>query len=310
MSYEGDMLGKFKMPPRHEVEKALLRTLFEHNGVISEFGEGENIVSEVADIFQLNTEQRSAFLETTYRKENRIERANLWHRLLFRAADRLAKQSLISRPTQTALITSRKEWMLTERGFDKALKLQNIPNTEKEKLTVKSYEVEKLVAELKNRQKPKNYNPFTEKYHETKAVKAYNVRVRSFRSAVVESYGCSCAVCGMKIYSPKRRHWEVQAAHIVPHSQNGKDDIWNGLSLCHFHHWTFDVGWFSLDSELCTIASKELSKLPADMGMMWEFNIMSKLLKNGVKISLPEDVNLWPDHKAVQWHRENVLEKV
>ncbi len=26
----------------------------------------------------------------------------------------------------------------------------------------------------------------------------------------------------------------------------GKDDIWNGIALCHLHHWAFDVGWFAL----------------------------------------------------------------
>lgn len=38
MSYEGKMLLKLKMPPRKEVEEALLKSLFKHNGVIKEFG--------------------------------------------------------------------------------------------------------------------------------------------------------------------------------------------------------------------------------------------------------------------------------
>lgn len=40
MSYESEMLGKNKMPLRKEVEQALLLTLFNHNGVIKEFGGG------------------------------------------------------------------------------------------------------------------------------------------------------------------------------------------------------------------------------------------------------------------------------
>lgn len=45
MSYEGDMLVKFQMPTRKEVEQASLITLFKHNGVIKEFASGMKINS-------------------------------------------------------------------------------------------------------------------------------------------------------------------------------------------------------------------------------------------------------------------------
>jgi hypothetical protein len=32
----------------------------------------------------LNQEQRTAYLETIYKKENRVKKSFLWHRLLFR----------------------------------------------------------------------------------------------------------------------------------------------------------------------------------------------------------------------------------
>jgi len=91
MSYEGKMLKELNMPLRKEVEQALLKALFRHNGVIKEFGSGEEIVDEIADDFKLNEEQRTTFLETVYRKENRVKKSLLWHRLLFRAADSLSK---------------------------------------------------------------------------------------------------------------------------------------------------------------------------------------------------------------------------
>ncbi len=53
------------------------------------------------------------------------------HRLLYRAADTLAKEKLVSRPTSTMLLTNKKEWMLTENGFDEALKLLKIPQHKK-----------------------------------------------------------------------------------------------------------------------------------------------------------------------------------
>ena len=69
MSYEGKMLEKLKMPVRKEVEEALLIAMFRHNGVIKEFSSGEEIVNEIADYFGLNEEQRTAYLETIYRKK-------------------------------------------------------------------------------------------------------------------------------------------------------------------------------------------------------------------------------------------------
>ena len=107
MSYESKMLEDLRMPTRKEVEQALLRSLFNNNGVIREFGANERIVEEIADEFGLSEEQRTAYLETIYRKENRVKKSYLWHRLLFRAADSLAKEKLVSRPTQTIFLTNK-----------------------------------------------------------------------------------------------------------------------------------------------------------------------------------------------------------
>lgn len=114
MSYESRMLAEFAMPGRSKVQRALLRTLLKHGGVVKEFAAGEEVVGELADQFQLNSAQRTAALETLYRKENRPKKTLLWHRLLFRAADVLASDGLVSRPTQTSRLTGKREWMLTE----------------------------------------------------------------------------------------------------------------------------------------------------------------------------------------------------
>jgi len=50
----------------------------------------------------------------------------------------------------------------------------------------------------------------------------------------------------MKLHEPTSSFWEAEAAHIVPYSALGKDDIWNGITLCRTHHWAFDAGWLSL----------------------------------------------------------------
>jgi len=308
MSYERKILKTLKMPVRKEVEEALLIALFKHNGVIKEFGSKEEIVTEIANDFGLNEEQRSAFLETIYRKENRLKKSSLWHRLLFRAADSLAKEKLVSRPTQTLKLTKKREWMLTEAGFDKALEILNIPESNKDFLLTKSYEIQKIVQKLNEIERPKDYNPFDEKKQIVRVNKKTTLRKRAFRHAVIEAYDYECAVCGLKIYSPDTLSWEVEAAHIVPHGAKGKDDIWNGLSLCHLHHWAFDVGWFTLLDNYTVQISSLANSLPRGFGKIGNYEIL-KSMRNDARISLPKRMEIYPHKNAMNWHRENIFHK-
>ena len=306
MSYERKILEGLQMPTQKEVERALLRSLFSNNGTIKEFGAGEKIVEEIADDFGLNEEQRTAYLETVYRKENRAKKSYLWHRLLFRAADSLAKENLVSRPTQTILLTNKKEWMLTEEGYNQALQLLHIPVAQKEVLPIKSYEVEKIAKKMQKQERPENYDPFEAK-RVVKTTQESKLRSRAFRQAVKEAYNFKCAVCGMKIYAPDSLQWEVEAAHIVPHHANGKDDIWNGIALCRLHHWAFDVGWFTLEDNFKILASGKIECLPAELGKLGSYDFLGQLVKENFMISLPEEKETHPHPNAIRWHRENIF---
>jgi len=307
MSYERKMLEDLKMPTRKEIEHALLISLFNHNGVIKEFGASEQIVEEIANDFGLNYEQRTAYLETIYKKENRIKKSYLWHRLLFRAADALAKEKLVSRPTKTFLLTNKKEWMLTEHGYDRILKKLRIPLNNKKILPIKSYEVQKIVKKIYDRQRPENYIPFDHNKKISKIPQKVQLRNRAFRQIIIEIYDIKCAVCGLKIYTPNSTQWEVEAAHIVPHSSNGKDDVFNGLALCRLHHWAFDVGWFTLDDNYKIIPSRQIENISAEFGKMGHFDFMRQLLKQKQIISLPNQKRVYPHHNAIKWHRENIF---
>jgi len=81
----------------------------------------------------------------------------------------------------------------------------------------------------------------------------------------------------MKINSPDTLQWEVEAAHIVPYSSNGKDDIWNGLALCRLHHWAFDVGWFTLKDDFKILTSQQIQNLPADFGKIGGYDFIRLL---------------------------------
>ncbi len=309
MSYEGKMLADLKMPLRKEVEKSLLISLFNYNGAIKEFNSNESIVREIADAFNLNDEQRNANLETIYRKENRIKRSSLWHRLLFRAADNLAKENLVSKPTITFNLTKKKEWMLTEAGYDKALKLLKIPNDQKNILAVKSFEVQNVIKKLNNTERPELYNPFDEKKPRALITKEISIRRRGFRQAVIEAYDYKCAVCGLKIYSPDKKYWEAEAAHIVPYKYKGKDEVLNGLSLCSIHHWAFDVGWFSIENNFTMVVSPALLELPEQYNFFKKSYFQQADNCNNNKIFLPENKNMYPHPNALEWHRNKILFK-
>ncbi len=308
MSYERKMLEDLKMPTRKEVEKALLKSLFKHNGVIKEFGTGEEIVEELADDFKLNEAQRTAYLETIYKKENRVKKSFLWHRLLFRAADALAKEKLVSRPTMTIRLTNKKEWMLTEDGYDKALRFAGIPSIQKEILNIKSYEVQKIVKKLYEQPRPKDYNPLGGTKKVTRITKEVKLRIRGFRQAIIDAYDYKCAVCALKINSPDASQWEVEAAHIVPYSASGKDDIWNGLALCHLHHWAFDVGWFALEDNFEILPSTQIQSLSSSFGKMGAYDFIRSLSAVDQKIYLPVNSEIHPHPNALRWHRENIFQ--
>ena len=307
MSYESSMLQDFKMPNRNRVAEELLKILFVHNGFVKEFGTGQGVVNEIADKFGLNAEQRKAELLTVYRKENRLKKSLLWHRLLFRAADFLANERLITRPNETIKITNKKEWMLTEEGFNKATKLLKIPAYQKEHLPVRFFELQKYINKIRLKPRPKNYIPFDDTKIRSEKIVKTSIRKKGFRFIVIEAYNYTCAICGLKLNSPDNLRWEVEAAHIVPHKQKGKDNIWNGIALCSLHHWAFDVGWFTLDNDFLIQVSPQLNSIAKDFGIMDSYKFFESLKNKKTKILLPKNSELYPHHNSVKWHRENIF---
>lgn len=81
---------------------------------------------------------------------------------------------------------------------------------------------------------------------ETEYTETYRrARSAAFSKGVKRAYDYHCAICGAERQSPTGRP-EVEAAHIYPRSENGREDIRNGLALCKLHHWAFDNGWLSV----------------------------------------------------------------
>jgi len=216
-------------------------------------------------------------------------------------------RGFVSRPTQTYRLTQKREWMLTEKGFDEALRISDIPTEEKDSLPIKSYEVQKVVKKLIETRRPKNYQPFDTNRKLIKTVRETTVRVRGFRQAVIEIYDFRCAVCGLKINSPDSLCWEVEAAHIVPHGSFGRDDLFNGIALCRFHHWAFDVGWFALLDNYKICVSSKLAALPREFGRVGDYELIRTLTQSRSKIRLPSRQQVYPHINSLSWHRQFVF---
>jgi len=197
--------------------------------------------------------------------------------------------------------------MLTEKGFDEALRVSDIPATAKQLLPTKSFEVQKIVKKLLETPRPEKYQPFDRNRKLVRTVRETALRVRGFRQAVIEVYDFRCAACGLKINSPDSLCWEVEAAHIVPHGSYGRDDVFNGIALCRFHHWAFDVGWFALLDNYKIWPSPKLSHSPSDFGRVGDYELIRALTKQGTGIRLPSRRQAYPHVNSIRWHRQFVF---
>ena len=103
----------------------------------------------------------------------------------------------------------------------------------------------------------------------------------AFRAAVIRRYGDQrCALCD----APSE---VIEAAHIVPVSDDGSDDGANGLLLCRNHHALYDLGRWCLNPETLEVTpskgndlktlvvsrsnARHLKRLPAKEALDWRW---------------------------------------
>ncbi|WP_276255509.1 HNH endonuclease [Halomontanus rarus] len=82
------------------------------------------------------------------------------------------------------------------------------------------------------------------------------VRSSGFNSKVKAVYDNRCAICDARRESLAGT-FEVEAAHIYPKRENGRDVVTNGLALCKLHHWAFDCGWLAVSDDYRILVADE-----------------------------------------------------
>ncbi len=120
----------------------------------------------------------------------------------------------------------------------------------------------------------------------------------NFRRRVLLSYEYRCAVCGLQLLlcgSPIA----LEAAHIKWHQANGPAEVQNGLCLCTLHHKLLDLGAYTINAELATVVSDEVSG---------ETGFTEHLLAvHGKALRRPTHDSDKPSLEFINWHRREVF---
>ncbi|MBX9773606.1 MAG: HNH endonuclease [Xanthobacteraceae bacterium] len=120
-------------------------------------------------------------------------------------------------------------------------------------------------------------------------------RDQSFKRVVRSAYNNRCAFTGLQLINGGGRP-EVQAAHIMPVSNNGPDSIRNGLALSGTIHWMFDRGLVSINKDYRILVAS--NQVPEQL---------RNLFNRGGRLVLPTDRSLHPHPHYLKFHRETIF---
>lgn len=120
------------------------------------------------------------------------------------------------------------------------------------------------------------------------------VRDRQFRKRVLDVYGSTCALTGMKFINGGGRA-ETQAAHLMSVEAGGPDAVTNGIALSGTIHWMFDRGLVSLSDEGDILLSRKINDVEG----------VERLIFSDRKARLPTSAGLRPHPRYLDWHRQN-----
>ena len=124
-------------------------------------------------------------------------------------------------------------------------------------------------------------------------------RSLAFRKSVLTQYGNRCAICRAGLLAPTGLY-VVEAAHVVPRSEWGADDVRNGIALCRNHHWAFDSGLFGVGDDLRVFVPPSVAAISENKSLA---------ILHGKKIQQAADIALRVDPAAFRWHMAALVYK-
>jgi len=114
-----------------------------------------------------------------------------------------------------------------------------------------------------------------------------------FRVAVTDAYQRRCAITGEKTLPV------LEAAHIIPYSQDGQHTVNNGILLKSDFHTLFDDGYITLTQDYIVEVSKTLHEDYGNGKDYYKYHGQKLLI-------LPDNETLRPDSNYIEWHNNNV----
>ena len=114
----------------------------------------------------------------------------------------------------------------------------------------------------------------------------------SFRVLVTDAYQRRCAITG------ERTLMVLEAAHIMPYSEEGTHDVRNGLLLRADFHRLFDAGLVSVTPELHVKVSPRIRE-------EWFNGKVYYKLDNSPLTVVPTHPSMRPDPDRLEWHYRN-----
>lgn len=258
------------------------------------------------EVFEKSFAGVAGFLEVLRSKQkiNSGELISSWYALV---KDRFPKMQGWGRKTFNNQSRHRIDWLrtmkfieiedglfsLTESGW--RFVLQNPP----ELIAVQKHEIREQEKQLL-KSALVEFKPF-EIANKTYSLRQSFVRDRAFRTIVTKQYEHYCAICGIKLPTP-RGVYLAEAAHIIPKHSEGSDDPRNGLCLCGNCHWTFDEGVITINPDkLTVIVASYLQKTDYDP------SLYTIIKYNGKKIRSVIDIKYSPSKIALEWHSEQIF---
>jgi len=122
-----------------------------------------------------------------------------------------------------------------------------------------------------------------------------------FPLLVRREYEWRCCISGIQIETPNRIH-EVEAAHVVPVTEGGTDDVRNGLSLSRTLHWAFDQGLFGIQEDRTIYIPRRVTKMPENM-FLKQFHGQPIRETKTRKLRVHDDALAWHrEHRVKQWN--------
>lgn len=114
----------------------------------------------------------------------------------------------------------------------------------------------------------------------------------SFRILVTDAYQRRCAISNEKALPA------LDAAHIKPFSEEGLNEVNNGLLLRRDLHALFDSGYVTITDAMKVEVSKKLKE---------EFDNGKEYYKfHGLDLHLPIGKSNYPSAEYIQWHNNNI----